>query len=59
MASVKIYNIQENMQLVLEYGTEWTEDEKSDKEEIVFHGKLSQKMPLPLWKVVGCCSWQV
>ncbi len=43
MASVKIYNIQENMQLVLEYGTEWTEDEKSDKEEIVFHGKLSAK----------------
>lgn len=42
MASVQIYNIQDNMQLVLEHGVEWAEDENSNKA-LLFHGKVSAK----------------
>ncbi len=42
MASVQIYHIQSNMQSVLAYGTNWVEDETSDKA-LLFHGNIPAK----------------
>lgn len=42
MASVQVYHIQSNMQLILEHGTDWAEDETSDKA-LLFQGKIPAK----------------